>query len=270
MSGKPTKNRPLVVYRLSPARAALVLTLIVVALAVAYMASHYAKFHLHVGAADTLHRFFDFGTEANLPSFVSSLNLLLAGILTLAVAAGERAQGGRCVRHWQILGMALILMSVDELAQIHEGVVGALMIEVFGRGEGVLYYSWYKFYIPVVIVFGVYFAPFLRQLPKRTALLFAAAGAGFVASAIGVEMLESYLLSAGLRGRGYTILVEETGEMMSVVLFIYAVMDYMANRRFAVRGEFLPTGAPGPAGLAAPVHAEDDDRRVLLRRSGDH
>jgi hypothetical protein len=68
-----------------------------------------------------------------------------------------------------------------------------------------------------------------------------AAGAAYIGAAIGVEMIESYLTYAQLPGRTLTQLIEESIEMISIVLLIYALLTYMAERSIALHLDFTGT-----------------------------
>src|SRR5690606_6454383 len=99
-----------------------------------------------------------------------------------------------------------------------------------GRGEGVLYYSWYKVFIPIVIVIGLAYVPFLWRLPRRDAGRFILAGGVFLGGAIGLEMAEAYLNYHEMGGQSLVQLIEETCEMAGVVLFIHALLCILADR----------------------------------------
>jgi hypothetical protein len=125
-------------------------------------------------------------------------------------------------------------MSFDEAAQIHEGLVGLSLRETIGRGEGIWFYPWYTFFIPLVVLIGLAYIPFLRRLPRRFMLRFVAAGVVFLSGSIGVEMLESYMayqtgqnIAGGLLGLSY--LAEETCEMVGVVILIHTLLLYIAE-----------------------------------------
>jgi hypothetical protein len=70
-------------------------------------------------------------------------------------------------------------------------------------------------------------------LPARTRRLFLAAGAIFVAGAIGVEAVSG--MQASLHGEQnltyhLVITVEELLEMTGIVIFIYALLDYIGGQ----------------------------------------
>jgi hypothetical protein len=214
-----------------------VLTTTVIALAAAHALVHGLGYLASAPFEQrrALERFVDMGREANLPTFVSTLNLLLAGGLFALIARLESVPHGRL--HWQWWGLAIgfFAMSLDEAAMIHEGLVGTTWTQYFGRGQGITYYSWYQVYIPIVLVIGLLYIPFLRRLPPRYALRFLVAGGVYLSGAIALEMLESYLAGHNLGGRAAARMFEETAEMLGVVLTIDALLLYLADKHVDLR-----------------------------------
>ncbi|MEA5448620.1 hypothetical protein VB780_08595 [Leptolyngbya sp. CCNP1308] len=182
-------------------------------------------------------KFFSMGQEANFPTYISALNLLLAAGLCLLVSRHDVPQKKRMSRYWVGLSVGLLLMSIDEAAQIHEGIIGVLLENYLGRGTGVLYYRWYLAYIPLVIVIGCSYLPFLKRLPLRYSSRLCLAGLVFLGGAIGVEMLESVLVYAGIN-TAISILFEETFEMLGIVIFIDTVLLYLSELDFRIKLNF--------------------------------
>jgi hypothetical protein len=224
-----TSSYNLTVY-INPLRIALVLGSIVIGVAAAHALVHLVSYLFGISSGQMLglKRFFDMGTEANLPTYVSALNLLLAGGLLALIARYESRRQRKQNWHWWGLAIGFVLMSFDEAAMIHE-LVGATLTRYFGRGQGIMYYTWYKLYIPIVLLIGLLYVPFLLRLPLRYSLRLLLAGVVFLSGAIGFEILESYLASHGLRGISVSRLFEETGEMLGVVLAIHALLLYLAD-----------------------------------------
>jgi hypothetical protein len=98
---------------------------------------------------------------------------------------------------------------------------------------GLLYYGWIVPAGICVALLVLSYRRFLRSLPSRTRHLFLLAGAIFVGGAIGIEAVSG--LHASVHGEEsliyhLIITVEELLEMSGVVLFIYALMDYMGRQ----------------------------------------
>lgn len=198
-----------------------------------------------------LPRLFHMGLEANVPSYLSALVLLLAALLLAVTTAVTRQRGSAGVWGWAILTIGFSVMSLDEAAQIHEGLFGKLLSQT-QEGEAFgWHYSWYILYIPFVALLLAAYVPFLRALPRRFLWLFLASGALYVGGAIGFEILEAYLIGQGVSVIGVmmNIAFEETLELTGVALFIYSLLLYL-----------------GEAGAALHLHVAAEDRPVPIHR----
>lgn len=215
-----------------PHRITLMLGGMVGALAAAHVAVHLVSYAFGISSEQMfgLKRFFDMGMEANLPTYVSALNLLLAGGLLALIAHYESKRQQKQDWHWWGLALGCVLMSFDEATMIHDSIVGATLIRHFGRGQGIMYYAWYKLYIPLVLLIGIVYIPFLLRLAWRYLWRFLLAGMIFLSGAIGFEMLEAYLVGYRLQGIHAIQLFEETGEMIGVVVAIHTLLLYLADR----------------------------------------
>ncbi|HEX2188969.1 MAG TPA: hypothetical protein VHG51_08740 [Longimicrobiaceae bacterium] len=189
--------------------------------------------------------------EANLPAWYSSMTLLFCGVVLGSIASDARREGRPHPRLWAGLAAVFCLLSVDEAAGMHE-LVGSALLGVV-PAQGVLFYAWV---LPgglfVVGMAAVYFR-FLLRLPARTRALVVAAAGCFVFGALGMEMATGYYVTLydTKRSVGYLLLAhgEELLEMVGIVVFVYALLDYKARlgsadepaARSAVQ---LPDGRP--------------------------
>ena len=166
--------------------------------------------------------------ESNVPTWYSSCALLLAAALLLLIAIAKLQQRDRYGAHWLALSALFLFLSIDEVAMIHEYPIDPLR-ETFHAG-GPLYYTWVVPGILFVMIVGFSFSRFLLHLPDRIRNLFLVAGAIFVGGAIGVEMLSGMQADRfGEENFTYAMIVtvEEFFEMLGVVLFIHALLEYM-------------------------------------------
>jgi hypothetical protein len=97
--------------------------------------------------------------------------------------------------------------------------------------SGLLYFAWVVPYALVLTAFGILYLPFVWALPPQSRVLFVAAGIVFVSGAMGMELLGGRELERYggtlLYAMYYTI--EEAMEMGGILLFIYALLDYIAT-----------------------------------------
>ena len=184
----------------------------------------------------------DVGSDISIPTWYSSLALLLCAALLAVIAVTERSARGRYASHWKGLALIFLFLSVDETAGIHER-AGYTVTRVFAT-TGVLYYGWVVLGIVGVAAVGATYVRFVLHLPPRTRRMFLGAAAMFVAGSLGVEMLNSrhdYLYGVENLSATLLVAVEELLEMAGVVLFAHALLDYMAAPGVAVRVRFGTT-----------------------------
>ena len=194
----------------------------------------YLSLFTEVAFAKT-HRLVDFNQEANIPTFYSSLVMVLCSLLLFVITALTK-KAGTGYWCWLWLGMIFLFLSFDEAAAIHEIFIG-ITKRTFNL-SGYFNYAWVVPYGLGVLVLAGLYIPFLRSLPRHTLLLFLVSGVVFVAGAIGLEMIGGNAHesqgAAGLYAVIYTL--EELLEMLGMALFLYALLDYLSeNFDFNVR-----------------------------------
>jgi len=175
--------------------------------------SYYAIFHI--------------GCESCVPAWLSS-SLLLVSSGLCAIVAGLKGQcGDRWKRHWAALAVIFAYLSVDEAAEIHEKL--SLLVKLIVPADGILHYPWVVGGVAAVAVVVLVYARFLVNLPRRTAALFVLAGASYVGGAVGMEMVDGAYIDVFGRDLTYIALVhiEESLELVGVLLFAYALIDYL-------------------------------------------
>jgi len=133
--------------------------------------------------------------------------------------------------HWLALGAVFLWLSLDEAAMFHEGINTAL---VFSQPdtEGLFYFPWVIPALIFVAIVGIWCIPFLRHIDRRTAAFFLVAGAVYVMGAVGMEMSAGpFVEKYGELSLPHMIceVIEETLEMLGIVIFIYALLDHLAR-----------------------------------------
>ena len=190
------------------------------------------------------------GDERNFPTLFSSLILAFASLCLAVVAALIGRARRPDFSKWVILSAGFLYMAFDEALSLHERM--SIPIKT-ALGEGALGFHHTYWAIPGLaglLVLGLFFIGFLRRLPPRTRVLFLLAAAIFVGGAIGVEMFSGDFAEVHGEKLAYSMVVtvEESLEMAGVILFIYAVLDYVARTfgeiRFRLTEERVES-APG-------------------------
>jgi hypothetical protein len=164
------------------------------------------------------------------PTFFSAFNLVTSALLLAVVASQSRAE--RYSAHWRWLAVLFAFLAVDEDASLHEMLIGPVreLLPV----SGPLFFAWIVPYGLAVLAIGLLYLPFVRSLPARTRVLFIAAGSLYLAGALGIESVGGWYFSRNgeTEDLRYSLLVaaEEFAEMSGIILFIYALLDYLRQR----------------------------------------
>jgi hypothetical protein len=235
---------------LSPRAVALVLSIIVISLLLADLIMQYIRYSHGIDRLQVV-RLLDLDSENNLPSWYSSVALLLCAVLLAIIGLHHSGQAKKFARHWLALAILFLCFSIDEAASIHEMLDGVThrWFQAHGHLDAALTVigtAWLLVGIPFTIIVAVTFWRFLMHLPKPTMWSFLIAGGLFVGGAVGVEVVANKLTNfhSG-KTFGYELLValEEAMEMFAVILFIRSLMVYMATQD--IRLELAIKGASG-------------------------
>jgi hypothetical protein len=188
--------------------------------------------------ANALTFYFDLSEEGNVPTFFSSVLLLTAAIMCLLIYKARHSLAGSnyMTNCWLVLAIVFAFLSVDEAARIHEQFSKEIKV---GRDEavGYLHHSWIIPYALFACASGLYFLNFIRRLPLRTSILFVLAGIAYVAAAVGFEPFEGHFRIVYGKNSVYDKLlcnIEESLEMGSIILFIYALSEYMVRQKLTL------------------------------------
>lgn len=184
------------------------------------------------GDGDAYVSYFSLSYEQNVPTYYSSVLLLLCALLLALIAAGVKKCSERHLGHWRVLAVGFSYMSLDEAVEIHEFAGGLLDL------SGVLYFSWVVPAAVVVTVVALAYIPFLRELDRRTRIRFVIAGLVYVGGALVMELPLGYWTEQhGSDSTGYAVIdfVEEALEIIGVSLFVIALLDYVTQRGWRIR-----------------------------------
>lgn len=200
--------------------------------------SAYLTGHTHVHGLVPL---FYVDAERNIPTGFSTLLLLLAALLLAVITVLKRKQTGFPVSYWAVLSFGFLFMAADEAWSFHEGLMEP-MRQLLGDGKlGVLYFAWVIPGIALVLVLALFFLRFLLRLPAKTRLNFLLAATLYIGGTIGVELIGGRFAELhGIRNLTYSMIVtvEESLEMAGVIIFIWALLVYIADNCKEVRFQF--------------------------------
>jgi len=176
-----------------------------------------------------LTKLFDVDGEDNIPAFFSFAIMMYAVALLGYIAIHRRSVDRPRTAYWAGLAVVFTYLAIDEGFEIHER-ISKMSASFIGAHELKLY-AWLVPYAFLGIAFLAVYARFLLQLPRVDALrilrsgIVYVAGAG-VAEAIGAWYVHVYHTEHAL---GYDVetAIEESLEMVGVIMFIYALLKYI-------------------------------------------
>ena len=178
------------------------------------------------------HEWFDVSLERNLPTYFSTVLILINACILLVIAWLNSAGKYPAVDKWGILAAGFILMACDECAHLHEPLVAIIRPHLWHGRLYIFYYSWVIPYLVVVVAAFFYFLRFLLQLPQRSRVLFFLAGAVYICGCIGMEMIGAVydeLWGTATLKYNFISTIEEGMEMTGQILFLYGLLDYLAG-----------------------------------------
>jgi len=191
----------------------------------------------------------DLDGEGNAATWYAAMLWLLAGLLFL-VAVLPRLDRRRMSTFLLLLMPTVCLYcSLDETAQLHEGLANHLdqLLLKAGRAGTVLSHTgvWVFVLAPVAALLAGSAIRMLRRefgSFRRGVWLSAVAWAGFLSSAAGAELVSN--LTWKIAGPNMVeVLIEETGENLSVTLLCWAAVDLLAASGFRVAWTVRDGGA---------------------------
>lgn len=239
-------------FNLNPRKISLALGLVALYLAAQSLINEYILENVLGNArgelSSALLDLFSVNAEETIPTWYATLLLFTAAGLLFLIAALKKKKEQPYARHWLGLALIFLYLSMDEGAVIHE--IASDVIEARFETSGYLTFPWVALFVPLVIVFALVYLRFLFHLPVKTRYLFTAAGLLYVGGAVGVEVISANVY--GESGITFTYLaiatVEELCEMLGVVVFIYALLDYIAAAQLTAVANFAPvTAVSSPA-----------------------
>lgn len=221
-------RKNILTLNLQPDKVCKILLVIIMLLIFANILSHSGAFILNeYHGGDYSGRLFRLDEESNLPTFYSALSLGFCSLLLSVIAYKKRANNSRYTKHWKFLAVLFFIMAIDEIAMMHE--ILTVLREPL-NASGVFYFTWIIPAFIFLLVFSVAFISFLKALPKKIRTLFMLSGMIYVGGAIGVEMIGGYhsqMYGENNFAYGMITTIEESLEMMGILVFIYSLLFYL-------------------------------------------
>lgn len=170
--------------------------------------------------------------ENNLPSYFSMLLLLLASAILVVITILEKKRAGDYLMHWAVLALGFFYMSIDEVIQLHEVLVLPVRKLLGNHYGSIFYFSWVVPAFVLVIFLALYFFKFLLYLSVKTRQTFLISAFIYLTGVLGVETIGGYhTWLHGTQNLTYLVLitVEESFEMVGIIMFIWSLLEYIAD-----------------------------------------
>jgi hypothetical protein len=201
---------------------------------------------------------FDVDREHNIPTWWSSVLLMMGGLLAGLAAVEARQRRSRAAPRWILLSLLLALASLDEILSLHEQ-MSPLMRAHFAAISQVVRHAWV---VPGILIAGlaaVALLPLLRDVSPRVRAWMIGAAAVYCSGALGMELLDGL----SRPGREETSIlhlafptVEELLELAGASLIIGMLLVHLGERVAGVR----VAGGPGTS-------VTDGDSDAVPRRA---
>ncbi len=178
----------------------------------------------------------DLDGETNLPTWYSSMQLLLVGCLFFILALDRRSVDTRLALGLSAVGFLFALLSLDEVACLHEriGSWSDALLPGGSREQTALARTGFWMFLvgPVFLSVAAGMAwmlwEYLQQHRKSLGLLTLGFSLFFL-SAVGIEILSNWTHFAGGWANTLQILCEELGEMMGVTLMGWGAYSLLSE-----------------------------------------
>ena len=218
------------IIEVNPLRIILILSLVVVILIFASILGNILNY---VFGHNFVYGFvpkFNLDEEGNVPTFITSLLLIIPALLLWIIAKLKADNHAVYVHHWYILAFIFFILSIDESAGIHELMI--IPLRNMLQTSGIFYFAWVLPAIILILIFILTYIKFLLALPVKTRYTILIAAIIYIGGALGFELIGGY--QADINGQEnmlYSVLttIEESLEMIGLLLFIYALLTYIRN-----------------------------------------
>ncbi len=219
-----------------PLRVVAILLVVVVSLIVIGLATQLYVELVDAPAFRRLADRFDLDEEITVPTWYAASTLLLCSALIAVIATGVRQRGGPFTKSWFGLAIIFLLISIDEGSGFHE--LSMRELRAAFDLPSWLHFAWVIPGAVVLVAFAAVYLRFWLHLPPRTRWLFALAATLFVTGAMGFEVVGGHITATrGQHNLAFQLVAtaEESLEMLGVLVFIGALLDYLGRLCSCVR-----------------------------------
>lgn len=218
--------------RIDPSATARVLGALAVLIVLANITGQVARYTFGHTSVYGLVNLTSVDEEHSIPTTFSVLLLALTTLLLSLIATLKKRQRHTDAFKWRVLCCLFAWLTLDEGAGIHELLTRPVQESLTALPRGVFVFAWIIPATVAVAVVSTYFGQFVWRLPKTTRRQFIIAAMAYVGGAVGIEYIGGFHAEVyGIENLRYALLatVEESLEIGAVVVFIHALLQYLAN-----------------------------------------
>lgn len=177
------------------------------------------------GALFELSARFDVNDENSVPQWFSQMMFLSVGVSALLSAYLSSAKSARFL--WIVIGVIGILLSLDDVATLHEFVLQSLHNRYFLDMAPSVFVNAWLLVLPVILLVGgslVYWAS--RVLPRRTMLVLAVGGLTYVFGKILMDSVANNVTDLFLDS-GIMQGLEKIFQYSGISIILYGILDHL-------------------------------------------
>lgn len=172
---------------------------------------------------------FDMNDESSVPQWFT-----LAGFLAIALGAfmaAFLAKRADVRRLWGAIAVIALLLSVDDVATLHEYVLQTLHNSLFlDTAPTFIRNAWFVLMPVVLLISGWLFVQAVRLLPRRTMLSLAIGSIIFLVGAVLFDSVANTLPPRSFAEQGIAAGIEGWLQLIGLSVLIYAICDYLEKQ----------------------------------------
>lgn len=168
----------------------------------------------------------DFDDEASIPTWVSQAILLAISVSAFFAAFVQKLPKAR--QAWASIGVVGILLSIDEVAALHELLLQTAHLILYQESRPTIYQNAWVVLLPIIMLFGFFLARrIIKYVPKKTIILMILGAGILVFGAAVVDALTNADNVNTFAIKGIMVAIEESLELIGTSTILYAILDYL-------------------------------------------
>lgn len=169
---------------------------------------------------------FDLNDENSVPQWLTQAIFLVISLSALlATRLTTKKQGSRI---WLCVSILGLLMSIDDVATLHEFVLQSLHNTFFIDMTSTVFVNAWLILLPFILIgLGWLTYKAVKLLPKRTAIIIAMSGLIYIFGAIIIDSLTNYFAVNSFMEQGFMGGMEGGFQLLGSSMFLYAILDYL-------------------------------------------